>query len=32
MEQACLSRGPAAVIPLFAGARRRQLSEAVKVS
>jgi len=32
MEQACLSRGPANVIPLFAGARRRQLSEAVQVS
>src|SRR5712692_2055909 len=32
MEQACLSRGPADVIPLFAGARRRQLSEAVQVS
>jgi hypothetical protein len=32
MEQACLSRGPADVIPLFAGARRRQLSEAAQVS
>jgi len=32
MEQACLSRGPADVIPLFASARRRQLSEAVQVS
>src|SRR5579859_2337142 len=28
MEQACKSRGPADVIPLFAGSRRRQLSEA----
>jgi len=32
MEQACRSRGPADVIPLFAGARRRQLSEAAQVS
>jgi hypothetical protein len=32
MEQACASRGPADVIPLFAGSRRRQLSEAVSVS
>jgi hypothetical protein len=32
MEQACKSRGPAQVIPLFAGARRRQLREAASVS
>jgi len=32
MEQACSSRGPADVIPLFARARRRELSEAVRVS
>jgi len=32
MEQACKSRGPADVIPLFVGARRQQLSEAVSVS
>ena len=32
MEQACNSRGPAEVIPLFAASRRRQLSEAVPVS
>lgn len=33
MEQACNSRGPADVIPLFAGARqRRSLSEAVSAS
>lgn len=32
MEQACKSRGPAQVIPLFGGARRRQLSEAVSAS
>ena len=33
MEQACNGRGPADVIPLFAGARqRRQLSEAASVS
>ena len=32
MEQACTSRGPADVIPLFASARRRQLREAVPVS
>src|ERR1051326_652461 len=32
MDQACKSRGPAQVIPLFAGARRRQLSEAASVS
>ncbi|HET7466127.1 MAG TPA: hypothetical protein VFL29_05640 [Candidatus Dormibacteraeota bacterium] len=32
MEQACNSRGPAEVIPLFAGSRRRQLGEAVPVS
>ena len=31
MEQACKSRGPAEVIPLFAGSRRRPLSEAVSV-
>src|SRR5438093_9609448 len=29
-EQACLSRRPAHVLPLFAGARRRQLSEAAQ--
>jgi hypothetical protein len=28
MEQACNSRGPAEVIPLFARARERQLAEA----
>jgi hypothetical protein len=28
MEQACLSRGPAQVIPLFAGRRERTLKEA----
>ena len=32
MEQACKSRGPADVIPLFAGARSRSLVEAVSVS
>jgi len=32
MEQACSSRGPADVIPLFARPRRRELSEAVRVS
>ena len=32
MEKACKSRGPADVIPLFAGSRHRQLSEAVSVS
>src|SRR5262245_791532 len=32
MDQSCKSRGPADVIPLFVGARRRQLSEAVSVS
>jgi hypothetical protein len=32
MEQACSSRGPADVIPLFARSRRRELSEAVQVS
>ena len=33
MEQACNSRGPADVIPLFAGARqRRSFSEAVSAS
>src|SRR4029077_11350320 len=32
MEQACSSRGPADVTPLFARARRRELSEAVRVS
>ena len=28
MDQACRSRGPAQVIPLFAGARERRLTEA----
>src|SRR6202030_4762642 len=32
MEQACRSRGPAEVIPLFARARQRQLREAVAVT
>lgn len=32
MDQACKSRGPAQVIPLFAGARGRRMSEAVSVS
>ncbi len=32
MDQACNSRGPAEVIPLFARARQRQLREAVSVS
>ena len=31
MEQACRSRGPAEVIPLFARARERQLAEAATV-
>jgi hypothetical protein len=31
MEQACRSRGPAEVIPLFAKARERQLAEAFTV-
>ncbi len=31
MEQACRSRGPAEVIPLFAKARERQLAEALTV-
>jgi len=31
MDQACRSRGPAEVIPLFARARQRQLSQAVSV-
>jgi hypothetical protein len=32
MDQACRSRGPAEVIPLFARARQRQLREAVTVT
>jgi len=32
MDQACRSRGPAEVIPLFARARQRQLREAASVS
>jgi hypothetical protein len=32
MDQACRSRGPAEVIPLFARARQRQLREAVSVT
>ena len=32
MDQACNSRGPAEVIPLFARARQRHLREAVSVS
>ena len=32
MDQACASRGPAQVIPLFAGARGRRISEAVTAS
>lgn len=32
MEQAVTSRGPAQVIPLFAGGRGRRMSEAVSVS
>ena len=32
MDQACKSRGPAQVIPLFAGARGRRISEAVTAS
>jgi hypothetical protein len=32
MDQACRSRGPAEVIPLFARARQRQLREAVAVT
>jgi hypothetical protein len=32
MEQACRSRGPAEVIPLFARARQRQLREAASVT
>ena len=31
MDQACRSRGPAEVIPLFARARQRQLREAASV-
>jgi hypothetical protein len=31
MDQACRSRGPAEVIPLFARARERQLAEAATV-
>jgi hypothetical protein len=31
MDQACRSRGPAEVIPLFARGRQRQLSEAASV-
>jgi len=32
MDQACRSRGPAEVIPLFARARQRQLREAASVT
>jgi hypothetical protein len=32
MDQACRSRGPAEVIPLFARVRQRQLREAVAVT
>jgi len=32
MDQACRSRGPAEVIPLFARARQRQLREAVSAT